>query len=99
MGASFITVVAIPFAAPGPLLLIPSLLVGSAAAGALSFAFNATLRAPHGGVWVIGVIGRWPLDLLAIVIGAVITAVLVNVLKSFHRRVQVPEAAEVAARA
>jgi PTS system fructose-specific IIC component len=99
MGASFITEGAIPFAAADPLRVIPSLMVGSAAAGVLSFVFNATLRAPHGGIWVIGLIGHWPLYLLAIVVGAVVTALLVNVLKSFHRRVQVPEAAEVAVRA
>jgi PTS system fructose-specific IIC component len=99
MGASFITEGAIPFAAADPLRVIPSLMVGSAAAGVLSFMFNASLRAPHGGIWVIGLIGRAPLYLLAIVIGAVITAVLVNVLKSFHRRAEVPAAAEVAARA
>ncbi|MGH2554917.1 MAG: PTS fructose transporter subunit IIC [Actinomycetota bacterium] len=96
MGASFITEGAIPFAAADPLRVIPSLMVGSVAASVLSFAFNATLRAPHGGIWVIGLIGHWPLYLLAIVIGAVITALLVNVLKSLHRRVHVPEAVEVA---
>jgi PTS system fructose-specific IIC component len=99
MGASFITEGAIPFAAADPLRVIPSLMVGSAAAGVLSFVFNATLRAPHGGIWVVGLIGNWALYILAIVIGAVITALLVNVLKSFHRRAQVPEPAEVAARA
>jgi PTS system fructose-specific IIC component len=99
MGASFITEGAIPFAAADPLRVIPSLMVGSAAAGVLSFVFNATLRAPHGGIWVVGLIGNWALYILAIVIGTVITALLVNVLKSFHRRAQVPEPAEVAARA
>jgi PTS system fructose-specific IIC component len=99
MGASFITEGAIPFAAADPLRVIPSLMVGSAVTGSLSFVFNATLRAPHGGIWVVGLIGNWALYILAIVIGAVITALLVNVLKSFHRRVQVPEATEVAARA
>ncbi|HXF36101.1 MAG TPA: PTS fructose transporter subunit IIC, partial [Actinomycetota bacterium] len=85
MGASFITEGAIPFAAADPLRVIPSLMAGSAVAGVLSFLFNATLRAPHGGIWVVGLIGNWPLYLLAIAAGAVVTAVLVNVLKAFHR--------------
>lgn len=85
MGASFITEGAIPFAAADPLRVIPSLMVGSAVTGALSFAFNASLQAPHGGIWVIGVIGNWPLYLLAIAIGTVVTAVMVVLLKSLGR--------------
>jgi fructose PTS system EIIBC or EIIC component len=86
MGASFITEGAIPFAAADPLRVIPSLMVGSAVTGALSFAFNATLQAPHGGIWVIGVIGNWPLYLLAVAIGTVVTAAMVLFLKSLGRR-------------
>jgi fructose PTS system EIIBC or EIIC component len=86
MGASFITEGAIPFAAADPIRVIPSLMVGSAITGALSFLFNATLRAPHGGIFVVGLIGNWVLYLAAIAIGAVVTALLVNVLKAFHRR-------------
>jgi fructose PTS system EIIBC or EIIC component len=61
-------------------------MAGSAVTASLSFAFNATLQAPHGGIWVIGVIGNWALYLLAIAIGTVVTAVLVIVLKSLGRR-------------
>lgn len=82
MGASFITEGAIPFVAADPLRVIPSLMVGSAVTGALSFWFNATLQAPHGGIWVIGVMGNWPLYLLAIAIGTVVTAAMVVLLKS-----------------
>jgi PTS system fructose-specific IIC component len=99
MGASFITEGAIPFAAADPIRVIPSLMAGSALTGALSLVFNATLRAPHGGVWVVGLIGNWALYLLAVVIGSVATAVLVNALKSFHRRAQAPAAAGVTANA
>jgi PTS system fructose-specific IIC component len=99
LGASFITEGAIPFAAADPIRVIPSLMVGSAVTGVLSLLFNATLRAPHGGIWVVLLIGHWPLYLLAIAVGAVITGLLVNALKSFHRRVQVPAAAGVTARA
>lgn len=96
MGASFITEGAIPFAAADPLRVIPSLIVGSATTGALSLAFNASLQAPHGGIWVIGVIGNPLLYLLAIAIGTVVTATMVILLKSLGRTQQeaaVPAAA------
>src|SRR5207247_4217238 len=82
LGASFITEGAIPFAAADPLRVIPSLMVGSALTGVLSFLFNATLRAPHGGIWVVLLIGHWPLYLLAIAAGTVLTALVVNALKA-----------------
>ncbi|MDP9182587.1 MAG: fructose-specific PTS transporter subunit EIIC, partial [Actinomycetota bacterium] len=58
LGASFITEGAIPFAAADPLRVIPSLMAGSAVTGALSMAFHATSRAPHGGVFVVGLVGK-----------------------------------------
>jgi PTS system fructose-specific IIC component len=85
MGASFITEGAIPFAAADPLRVIPALVLGSAVTGGLSMAFNATLRAPHGGVFVFGLVGNWPLYLLAILIGTVVTAVGVLALKGLGR--------------
>lgn len=85
MGASFITEGAIPFAAADPIRVIPSLMAGSAVTGALSMIFNATLRAPHGGIFVIGLIGNWFLYVVAIAIGTVITAAMVLYLKAFHR--------------
>jgi fructose PTS system EIIBC or EIIC component len=81
MGASFTTEGAIPFAAAGPLRVIPSMMVGSAVAASLSLAFGATLRAPHGGIFVIGLIGNWPLYLLAIAIGTLVSAALVIIAK------------------
>ncbi|WP_214366916.1 PTS fructose transporter subunit IIC [Pseudonocardia sp. H11422] len=86
LGASFITEGAIPFAAGDPLRVIPSLMLGSATAGALSMAFGSTLRAPHGGIFVVPLIGNPLLYLLAIAIGTVVTAVSVIALKSFHRQ-------------
>ena len=83
MGASFITEGAIPFAAADPLRVIPACMVGSALTGALSLVFGATLRAPHGGVFVIGLIGNWPMYLVAIAIGTVVSAALVIALKQF----------------
>ena len=85
MGASFITEGAIPFAAADPIRVIPALMLGSAITGALSMAFGATLQAPHGGIWVFGLVTNWPLYILAIAIGTVVTAVAVLALKSFHR--------------
>ena len=82
LGASFITEGAIPFAAADPLRVIPSLMVGSALAGAISMAFDAALRAPHGGIWVIGLIDNWAGFLIAIVVGTVVSAALVITLKT-----------------
>lgn len=82
MGLSFITEGAIPFAAADPLRVIPSIMVGSAVAGALSMMFSIGLRAPHGGVFVIPLVdGSWLLYLLAVVIGAIISALLMGFLK------------------
>jgi PTS system fructose-specific IIC component len=86
LGASFITEGAIPFAAADPLRVIPALMVGSAATGALVMGFGNTSRAPHGGIWVVGLIGKPLLYLLAILIGTVVTAAGVIVLKSTGRK-------------
>jgi PTS system fructose-specific IIC component len=81
MGLSFITEGAIPFAASDPGHVIPSCVAGSAVAGALSMLFNCTLRAPHGGIFVFPVVGHWPMYLLALLIGSVITMALLGILK------------------
>ena len=81
MGMSFITEGAIPFAASDPLRIIPPCVVGSAVAGALSMAFGCGSRAPHGGLFVIGIIENAPMFLVALVIGAVITMVGIVLLK------------------
>ncbi|HZH61290.1 MAG TPA: fructose-specific PTS transporter subunit EIIC [Metabacillus sp.] len=82
MGASFITEGAIPFAASDPGRVIPSVVTGSAVAGALAMFFGNGLRAPHGGAFVIPLVEGNPLlYLLAIVIGAVVTAIMLGILK------------------
>jgi fructose PTS system EIIBC or EIIC component len=82
MGASFITEGAIPFAASDPARVIPSVITGSAVAGALAMFFGNGLRAPHGGAFVIPLVEGNPLlYLLAIAIGAVVTAVMLGILK------------------
>lgn len=81
MGLSFITEGAIPFAAQDPLRVIPSCLIGSAIAGGLSMAFGCTLRAPHGGLFVLPTIGNPVVYLVAVVTGAVVSCVILGVLK------------------
>lgn len=81
MGAAFITEGAIPYAAKDPLRVISSSVVGSAVAGLLSVVFKCTLMAPHGGIFVIAVVGNWYWYLLSVVIGAVITGLMLSLLK------------------
>lgn len=82
MGLSFITEGAIPFAAADPIRVIPALMAGSAVAGALSMFFSIGLRAPHGGLFVIPLVeGGWLLYLLAIIIGSLVTALILGVVK------------------
>lgn len=81
MGLSFVTEGAIPYAASDPLRVIPSCAVGAATAGGLSMAFNCMLMAPHGGIFVIAVVGNWALYLLALAIGSVVGMLLLALLK------------------
>ncbi|MES5821881.1 fructose-specific PTS transporter subunit EIIC [Streptomyces sp. RG80] len=85
LGASFISEGAIPFAAADPLRVIPASMAGGAVTGALSMAFGTTLRAPHGGIFVVPLIGSPFLYLLAIAIGTAVTAGLVIVLKGLRK--------------
>lgn len=80
MGLSFITEGAIPYAASHPLQVIPSCLIGSAVAGALSALFGCTLMAPHGGIFVIAVIGNWAMYLLSLAAGAVVGMLMLALL-------------------
>ena len=81
MGLSFITEGAIPFAAADPLKVIPSCAIGSAVAGALTMIFDCTLRAPHGGIFVLPIIGNWPMYLVSIIVGAIVGAIILGFLK------------------
>jgi PTS system fructose-specific IIC component len=81
LGASFISEGAIPFAAADPIRVIPSIMAGSAVTGALVGLFGSGSLAPHGGIWVLPLIGN-PLGFFgALVIGSVVTALLVVLLK------------------
>ena len=81
MGLAFITEGAIPFAASDPLHVLPSCIIGSALAGALSMAFHCTLMAPHGGIFVFPVVGNALMYLVARAAGTVVSALLLGVLK------------------
>ncbi|MFF1548636.1 PTS fructose transporter subunit IIC [Streptomyces sp. NPDC058291] len=92
LGASFISEGAIPFAAADPLRVIPASMAGGAVTGALSMTFGATLRAPHGGIFVVPLIGSPFLYLVAIAAGVCVTTAVVIVLKGMRK--PVPGAAE-----
>jgi fructose PTS system EIIBC or EIIC component len=82
MGLSFITEGAIPFAAADPLRVIPSMMAGSAVAGALSMAFGIGLRAPHGGLFVVPLVENGVIQyIIAILAGSIISALLLGILK------------------
>lgn len=81
MGLAFITEGAIPFAASDPLRVLPSCIIGSALAGALSMAFDCTLMAPHGGIFVFPVVGNAIMYLVALVAGTIVAALLLGFLK------------------
>lgn len=86
MGASFITEGAIPFAAADPLRVIPSIMAGSAVTGALAMSLDVSLRAPHGGIFVLfAVDGVWGF-LISLVAGTLVAAALVIILKSIGQR-------------
>ena len=94
LGASFISEGAIPFAAADPARIIASSVVGSAITGALSMVFGASLRAPHGGIWVLPLIGNFAMFLVALIVGVLVMALIVVVLKSRSRSSETVVAAD-----
>ncbi|PTH53826.1 PTS fructose transporter subunit IIC [Staphylococcus arlettae] len=84
MGLSFITEGAIPFAAADPLRVIPSMMVGSAVAGAISLGLGSAIQAPHGGIIVMLAtdFGHVVQSLIALIIGALIGAIMYGLLKA-----------------
>lgn len=81
MGLSFITEGAIPYAASDPLRVIPACAIGAAVAGGLSMAFNCTLMAPHGGIFVFAVVGNWAMYLVSLAAGSVVGMLLLTLFK------------------
>ncbi|GAB3873969.1 PTS fructose transporter subunit IIABC [Terrabacter terrigena] len=82
LGFSFISEGAIPFAAADPVRIIASSVVGSAVTGALAMVFGTTLRAPHGGIWVLPLIGNFLLFVVALAAGVLVMTGIVVTLKS-----------------
>ena len=81
MGLSFITEGAIPFAAADPVRVLPACIIGAGTAGALSMFFECTLRAPHGGIFVVPTIGNPLLYLASIAIGSVVACFILALVK------------------
>lgn len=81
MGLAFITEGAIPFAVADPFRVLPACVAGSALAGALSMAFGCTLMAPHGGIFVVPVMGNALMYVAALVAGTLVSAGLLGILK------------------
>lgn len=97
LGISFITEGAIPFAAEDPLRVIPACIAGSAVAGGLSMLFGCTLRAPHGGIFVLAIpnaVGQAGLYIVAIAVGTLVTALTVTQLKRLRPKPKVQEVPE-----
>ena len=94
LGISFITEGAIPFAAKDPLRVLPACIAGSAITGALSMLFGCTLRAPHGGAFVLAIpnaVGNGGLYVVAIAVGTLVTALVAIQLKRLQPRPKVQE--------
>ena len=81
MGLSFITEGAIPFAAADPVRVLPACIIGAGTAGALSMFFECTLRAPHGGIFVVPTIGNPLLYLASIAIGSIVACFILALVK------------------
>jgi len=81
LGLSFISEGAIPFASSDPLRVLPACIIGSAIAGGLSMLFNCTLMAPHGGIFVIGIVGNALMYIVSIAVGSIVGALILAALK------------------
>ena len=56
-------------------------MIGAATAGGLSMAFDCTLRAPHGGIFVFAVVGHPLLYVIALAAGSVTGMLMLALLK------------------
>ena len=82
MGAAFITEGAIPFASSDPVRVLVSSIIGSAIAGGLSMFFGCTLMAPHGGIFVIPVVGNPLMYIVSILVGSIVAALIMAAWKN-----------------
>ena len=97
LGASFISEGAIPFAAADPLRVIPSMMAGGAVTGALIMAFDVTLKAPHGGIFVFFAIGNLLWFLISLALGTIVAAAAVVAAKQFAKKADADTAPELVA--
>ena len=91
LGASFISEGAIPFAVADVFRVIPAAIVGAAVTGAMCMGFGVTSQAPHGGIFVFFAIGNLPMFIVSIVVGTIVSALIVIVLKRWVRRTPITE--------
>ena len=94
LGAAFISEGAIPFAAADPFRVIPSMMAGGAVTGAMIMAFNVTLSAPHGGIFVFFAIGNILWFIVSLAVGTIVSAFLVVSAKQFVKGKNAPSDAE-----
>ncbi|MET0797302.1 MAG: fructose-specific PTS transporter subunit EIIC [Rhodococcus sp. (in: high G+C Gram-positive bacteria)] len=94
LGAAFISEGAIPFAAADPFRVIPSMMAGGAVTGAMIMAFNVTLSAPHGGIFVFFAIGNILWFIVSLAVGTIVSAFLVVSAKQFIKGKNAPTDAE-----
>ncbi|WP_062389317.1 PTS fructose transporter subunit IIABC [Demequina iriomotensis] len=92
LGASFISEGAIPFAAADPFRVIVSSVIGSALTGGLVMVFGVTLRAPHGGIWVLPLMGGFLWFLVALAAGVAVMTAIVLTLKSRDKKLDTVDA-------
>ncbi|HWS58207.1 MAG TPA: fructose-specific PTS transporter subunit EIIC [Actinotalea sp.] len=85
LGASFISEGAIPFAAADPLRMLPSFMVGGAVTGGLVMALGSGQLAPHGGIWILPLIGNPFAFVIAVAVGMVVSALAILVAKNIGR--------------
>jgi PTS system fructose-specific IIC component len=83
LGAAFISEGAIPFAAADPFRVIPSMMLGGAVTGGMIMAFDVTLKAPHGGIFVFFAIGKLVWFVVSLAAGTVVAALAVIAAKQF----------------
>jgi fructose-specific phosphotransferase system IIC component len=83
MGMIGITEGAIPFAAADPLRVIPCIMAGSMVAGVIAMVCHVEDHAPHGGPIVLPVIDNRLAYVLAISAGTLVTAISINLVKTF----------------
>jgi len=82
MGMIGITEGAIPFAASDPLRVIPCIMVGSMVASTIAMLGGVGDHAPHGGPIVLPVVDHRLMYVVAIIAGAIVTAVVINTVKA-----------------